>query len=78
MPEQRPGVARRIPGQGFAGDRGAPDPALASALSAYAASPGAPARHLGVFVALQTTRVLVPVVALLGEDEVDEGGLARD
>jgi SseB protein N-terminal domain len=78
MPERRPGAARRIPDPAFAGDRGAADPALASALTAYAASPGDPARHLGVFLALQTARVLVPVVALLGDAEVDEDGLARD
>ncbi len=75
-PDHEDDAPRRvIPDPGFAGDDGAPDPGLAAALAAYAADP---AEHLRVFVALQRTRVLVPVVAVLGEVEVDEAGLARE
>ena len=70
MPEPR-----RIPDSGFAGDEGAADPALQAALAAYEADPG---RHLEVFAALQGARLLVPVVAVLGEVEVDGTGLAHD
>ena len=70
MPE-----SRRIPDPGFAGDRGAVDPALRAALAAYAADPG---RHLEVFAALQGARLLVPVVAVLGQVEVDAAGRAQD
>ena len=68
-------VRRTIPDPGFAGDDGAPDPELVAALAAYAEDP---AEHLAVFVALQRSRVLVPVVAVLGEVEVDASGLAPD
>jgi hypothetical protein len=70
MPE-----ARRIPDPGFADDQGAGDPALRAALTAYAADPS---RQLDVFAALQSARVLVPVLAVLGEVEVDGAGLTRD
>jgi hypothetical protein len=70
MPE-----ARRIPDSGFAGDDGTGDPALRSALAVYAADPG---RYVEVFGALRTARLLVPVVAVLGEVEVDDAGLAAD
>lgn len=69
------GPGRTIPDPGFAGDDGSVDVALAAALAAYAADP---ARHLEVFLALQRTRLLVPVVAVLGEVEHDEHGLAHD
>jgi hypothetical protein len=67
--------ARRIPDPGFAGDDGAGEPALRAALVAYGADPG---RQLDVLLALQGARLLVPVLAVLGEAEVDESGLARD
>jgi hypothetical protein len=67
--------SRRIPDPGFAGDDGSSDPALRAALAAYAADPG---RQIDVLLALQTARLLVPVVAVLGEVEVDEHGLAHD
>jgi hypothetical protein len=70
MPEPR-----RIPDPGFAGDVGGSDPTLSAALTAYAADP---ARHLEVFAALRGARLLVPVVAVLGEAEVDEAGLTHD
>jgi hypothetical protein len=68
-------VGRHIPDPGFAGDDGGSDPALAAALAAYDGQPGP---HLEVFLALQSTRLLVPVVAVLGEVEHDEAGLAHD
>jgi hypothetical protein len=71
----RPGGTRRIPDPGFAGDDGAGDPTLRSALAAYAVDP---ARQVDVLFALPAARLLVPVVAVLGETEVDEHGLAHD
>src|SRR4051794_8386871 len=82
MQEQDPSAAeapaRRIPDAGFAGDDGSADPELGAALASYAASPGDPERHLAVFSAVRRARLLVPVVAVLGEAEVDEAGLARE
>jgi hypothetical protein len=70
------GAGRRtIPDPGFAGDEGAADPALAAALATFAADRG---RHLEVFLALQSARLLVPVLAVPGEVEVDDGGLATE
>jgi hypothetical protein len=65
---------RSIPDPGFAGDVGEVDPGLAAALAAYEQT-GA---HQEVVALLRDTRVLVPVVALLGEVEYDEHGLAHD
>lgn len=70
MPE-----ARRIPDPGFAGDDGSGDSRLRSALAAYARDPG---HQIDVLIALQGARLLVPVVAVLGDVEVDEHGLAHD
>ncbi len=70
-----PDGGRRIPDPGFAGDDGAPDARLTAALAAYDGDPG---RQVEVFLALQQARLLVPVVALLGEVERDETGLAHD
>jgi hypothetical protein len=67
---------RDLPDQGFAGDDGSPDPDLVQALAAYDADPES--RYDATLVRLQTARLLVPVVAVLGEAEVDERGLARD
>jgi len=69
------GTGRVIPDPGFAGDDGSGSPDLTAALAAYGADPG---RHLDVFLVLQRSRLLVPVVAVLGEVEVDEAGLAHD
>jgi hypothetical protein len=69
---------RPIPDPGFAGDDGAADPALVAALRAYAAAPGDPAAHIAVLDALTRARVLVPVVAVLGEAEHAGDGLARE
>jgi hypothetical protein len=65
---------RALPDPGFAGDDGSVPAELADALSAYARE-GVRAPAL---VALQRARLLVPVVAVLGEVEHDEQGLARD
>lgn len=66
---------RRIPDPGFGDDDGSPDAALTTALTAYAAGSG---RLDRVLAALQDARVLVPVVAVLGEVAVDEKGMAHD
>ena len=80
---------RRLLDTGFSGDTGAPDPALAAALASYAADPVT--GDAGVLEALagaiggagtgaagSGARLLVPVVAVLGEAEVDGAGLAHD
>jgi hypothetical protein len=66
---------RRIPDPGFGDDDGSADPALAAALASYAAGDAGLADVLG---SLQDARLLVPVVAVLGELEVDQHGLAHD
>lgn len=65
---------RRIPDPGFAGDDGSADPRLAATLTAYADARDA----VPVLRALRESRLLVPVVAVLGEVEHDEAGLAHD
>lgn len=68
-------LERTIPDPGFADDSGAGDPHLARLMAAHAtgaASSGA------VLTTLQDARLLVPVVAVLGEVEVDQQGLAHD
>jgi hypothetical protein len=67
-------TGRTLPDPGFAGDDGAVDEALASALARYAED----RRRAPVLVAVANARLLVPVVALPGEVEMDEHGLARD
>lgn len=69
---------RSIPDPGFAGDTGAADPALTARLAAYERAGGEGAAHHEVLALLQDARVLVPVVALLGDVEHDEQGLAHD
>jgi hypothetical protein len=71
-------VERHIPDPGFAGDDGSADPDVRSALAAQAARPTEPAAYGDALLALQDARLLVPVVAVLGEVEVDERGLAHD
>ena len=68
-------TGRPIPDPGFAGDHGEPGAALAAALTAYAAGAGSQVETLA---AVRDSRLLVPVVAVLGEVEVDEAGLAHD
>ncbi|WP_307816576.1 SseB family protein [Nocardioides limicola] len=66
---------RLIPSSEFAGDSGTVDPEVAAALATYAADR---ARRGEVLQALAGSRLLVPVVAVLGEVEYDERGLAHD
>ena len=66
---------RTIPDPGFAGDHGEPGQALCAALTAYAAGTGS---QVDALAAVRASRLLVPVVAVLGEVEVDARGLARD
>jgi len=67
---------RNIPDPGFAGDDGAVAPEVAAAMSAYAGDPDG--LHHRTVAVLQESRLLVPVVAVLGEVEHDEQGLAHD
>lgn len=72
---------RRLLGSDFPDDTGDDDPRLRSALTAYAAAPDAQQQGLllpACLEALQAARLLVPVVAVLGESEVGPDGLARD
>jgi hypothetical protein len=73
-----PDPQRRIPDPGFAGDDGAVPTEVAGALAAYDASPGDRSLHRAALARLQAARVLVPVVAVLGEVEHDGSGLARE
>jgi SseB protein N-terminal domain len=66
---------KNIPDPGFHGDEGTEDPGLADALSRYLRDPAA--EH-EVLAALADTRLLVPVVAVLGESEEGPDGLRRD
>lgn len=66
---------RLLAGAGAPDDTGAADPALAAALAAYAADPE---REPEVLAALADARLLVPVVAALGEAETGPDGLVRD
>jgi len=52
------------------------DPGLESALASYAQDPEG--RYAATLAVLQHTRLLVPVVSVLGEAEVDTAGLAHD
>ncbi|QNN52591.1 SseB family protein [Nocardioides mesophilus] len=67
---------RSIPDPGFPGDSGAAAPEVSAALAAYAADPEG--GYTAMLQVLQHARLLVPVVAVLGEAEVDEQGLTRD
>ncbi|RZS89360.1 type III secretion system (T3SS) SseB-like protein [Motilibacter rhizosphaerae] len=68
-------TGRGIPDPGFAGDAGGADPVLREALDAYAADP---ARAPQVRYALSRARVLVPVVAVLVEEDEPVDGLRRE
>ncbi len=67
---------RSIPDPGFAGDDGRADPAVSAALRAYADDPRRGAR--AALIALQGSRLLVPVVAVAAETEEDDDGLRRE
>ncbi|MEV8316994.1 SseB family protein [Streptomyces sp. NPDC059900] len=66
---------KNIPDPGFSDDDGSADPRLTAALTAWAADRTA---HGPVLEALTGARLLVPVVAVLGEVEEDENGLRRE
>ncbi|MGA8846432.1 MAG: SseB family protein [Nocardioides sp.] len=68
---------RQLQGPAFPDDDGSADPALAAALAAYGATNGND-EYVAALALLQGARVLVPVVAVLGEVEVDAHGLAHD
>jgi hypothetical protein len=67
--------SQRILGSAFGGDDGSAPAALREGLLAYAAGR---APYAGVLTALLDARVMVPVLAMAGEVEVDEQGLAHD
>ncbi|GAA3676555.1 hypothetical protein GCM10022237_39980 [Nocardioides ginsengisoli] len=75
-PNERPD-ARRLQGSEYVDDDGSADRALATALAADAGD-ATGASYPVVLAALATARLLVPVVAVLGEVEVGDDGLARD
>ncbi|GAA1218549.1 SseB family protein [Kitasatospora nipponensis] len=66
---------KNIPNPGFADDDGSADPALATALADWARDPAAEAALLA---ALPAARLMVPIVALLGEVETDANGLRHE
>ncbi|WP_327685129.1 SseB family protein [Streptomyces sp. NBC_00467] len=66
---------KNIPDPGFSDDDGTADPALEAALAAWAEDRTAEGP---VLEALRGARLLVPVVAVLGEVEEDENGLRRE
>ena len=68
-------AGRDLPDPGFAGDSGEQDPAVATALRGYDEDLST---YLPTLALLQRSRVLAPVVAVLGEVEYDEHGHAHD
>jgi hypothetical protein len=66
---------KNIPDPGFRDDDGSADPRLSAALAAWAEDRTAEGP---VLEALKDARLLVPVVAVLGEVEEDENGLRRE
>lgn len=66
-----PWAGRTLTGQPFAGDDGTTDPGLLAALTGWQAADqvGEPAALIEVVRAWAPTRVLVPIVAVLGEDD---------
>jgi hypothetical protein len=66
---------RLIPDSGFADDDGGVAPGVAAALAAYDSGEASYAETLAV---LQQSRLLVPVVAVAGDVEIDDQGLAHD
>lgn len=65
----------RIPDSGFGADDGSVPSGVTAALAAYDADGSTYAETLAV---LQRARLLVPVVAVAGDVEVDDQGLAHD
>lgn len=71
-------LPRRLAEPALPDDWGDADPALALALARYGDDPAAPSAYVDVLAALGESRVIVPVVAMLGEVETGSDGLARD
>jgi hypothetical protein len=67
---------RALADPAYPGDDGSAAPEVAEAMAAYDADPEA--GHRPALAVLQDSRLLVPVVATLGEVEHDERGLAHD
>lgn len=67
---------RQLLDTGFGDDTGAVADDVAAALATYAAEPAA--GYAALLAVLQDARLLVPVVAVLGEVEHDAAGLAHD
>lgn len=68
-------AAKRIPDPGFAGDTGEADPVLLSALAAFETGQADATAVEGI---LATSRLLVPVVALLVDETVTPDDLRQD
>lgn len=68
---------KNIPTSGFSDDDGSADPELAAALAAYAQDRSAEA-ETRLLPLLSRARLLVPVVAVLGEVETGPDGLKRE
>ncbi|MFF2624291.1 SseB family protein [Kitasatospora griseola] len=66
---------KNIPDPGFAEDDGTADPVLAAALAAWQQDPSTEGELLS---ALTPSRLMVPIVAVLGEVEYDENGHKRE
>lgn len=66
---------KNIPDSGYSDDDGSADPRLSAALAAWAEDRTAVGP---VLAALKDARLLVPVVAVLGDAEEDENGLRRE
>ena len=69
-------LRRDLAAPAFPGDDGSAPPDVTAALAAYDADPAA--GHAAALATLQDSRLLVPVVATLGEVEHDADGLAHD
>lgn len=68
----------RLQAAAFPDDHGEQPAEVAAALATYARSDRGADARAAVLAALQPSRLLVPVVAMLGEVEHDERGLAHD
>ena len=75
MSGSQPNLERILAAPAFPDDTGDADPGVMAALAAH---DGDPTSYPLALRALQASRLLAPVVALLGEVEYDEHGLAHD
>lgn len=64
---------KNIPDPGFAGDDGSPEPRLAAALSAWSETRSVTA-ETDLLALLADARLLVPIIAVLGETEIGPDG----